>query len=231
MAELFTEGADNAPQPATTDNQPAAAPPAPVIPPELQAYVGEGKKYGTIEAALASIVPAQTHITNIETENAEYKLKMESNDKLDTILNKLSQPAAEPAAPTSAQPLNVGDIVNAVKQDLQQEATLASKASNRASVEAKLTEKYGEAAPTKAVEIASTLGMTVQDLTSLCESSPTAALQLMGVDNTAQPAQKLETDIIDGKPPVGELPPHKSIMFGANSSEILNAWRAAAPAE
>ena len=229
MPELFNNDGDPVVQPAATDNQPVAAP-AITIPPELQAMVGEGKKYGTVEAALASIVPAQQHISTLEEENNSYKAKVESNDKLDTILQRLGQPA-EPVAQTSAQALNVGDIVNAVKADLQQEATAASKASNRASVEAKLTEKFGEAAPAKAVEIAASLGMSVQDLTALVESSPTAALQLMGVNASNARDTRLESDILTDRPPVGDPQQPKTVMFGAKSSEILNAWRASAPTE
>lgn len=221
--------ADNAAPTAPDDNQPPVAQ-AITIPPELQDMVGDGKKYGTIEAALASIVPAQQHISTLEQENNGYKAKVESNDKLDTILQKLNQPDT-PSEPTSPQAVNMGDIVNAVKADLQQEATAASKASNRASVEAKMTEKFGEAAPAKTAEIASGLGMSIQDLTSLVESSPTAALQLMGVDKEPVQHGKLQTDVLDGAPPVGTSPVAKSVMFGAKGSEILNAWRASAPAD
>lgn len=228
MTELFNSADDNSATPATDDNQTPVAT-AINVPPELQAMVGEGKKYGTVEAALASIVPAQTHISTLEQENNEYKAKMESNDKLDTILQKLNQPTGEPAVQTSTQQLNVGDIVKAVKNDLEQEATVASKASNRASVEAKLTEKFGESAATKTVEIATSLGMSVQDLTALVESSPTAALQLMGVNVSNATDTRQQTDILDGAPPIGDPAQVKTVMFGAKSSEILNAWRAAAP--
>ena len=125
----------------------------------------------------------------------------------------------------------MGDIVNAVKQDLKQEATAASKASNRASVEAKLTEKFGEAAPTKTVEIATSLGMSIQDLSALVESSPTAALQLMGVSATHAGDRRLESDVLLDRPQVGEPQQPKTVMFGAKSSEILNAWRAAGTPE
>ena len=224
MVDLFNNADDNSAQPASVDNQQAVAP-AIVIPPELQDLVGDGKKYGTVEAALASIVPAQQHISTLEQENNEYKAKVESNDKLDTILQKLGQPTEQPA-PTSVQALNVGDIVNAVKQDLKQEATIASRTSNRASVEAKLTEKFGEAAPAKTVEIATGLGMSVQDLTALVETSPAAALQLMGVNATNVSDHRLETDILDGKPVVGDPQTPKTVMFGAKSGDILNAGKA-----
>ena len=213
---------------ATDDNQTPAAQPTLNVPAELAEMIGDGKKYANVEAALASIVPAQNHISNIEGENAQYKTKLESNDKLDTILQKLNQPT-EQSAPTSTQALNVGDIVNAVKADLQQEATVATKASNRASVEAKMTEKFGEAAPTKTVEIAQQLGMSITDLTVLCEASPNAALQLMGVE--AQPAsqERLQTDRLDGAPIVGDPQAPKTVMFGASSEEIMDVWRASAP--
>ena len=225
---LFAD--DNSAPTATDNNQTPAAQPALNLPTELVEMIGEGKKYANVEAALASIVPAQTHIANIEGENAQYKTKLESNDKLDTILTKLNQPTDTPV-PTSTQALNVGDIVNAVKADMQQEATVATKTSNRASVESKMTEKFGEAAPAKTVEIAQQLGMSIQDLTSLCEASPNAALQLMGVE--AQPAsqERLQTDQLDGAPPVGDPTAPKTVMFGAKSGEILNAWRASAPTQ
>lgn len=229
MPELFNQADDQSAQPAPVDNQPSSAP-AINLPPELSELVGEGKKYGTVEAALASIVPAQQHISTLEQENNEYKAKLESNDKLDTILQKLGQPTEQPA-PTSAPAVNVGDIVNAVKQDLQQEATAASKASNRASVEAKLTEKFGEQAPAKTAEIASSLNMSIQDLTRLVETSPQAALQLMGVNASNASDHRLESDVLDGKPVIGEQPKPKSVMFGAKSADILAAWRAAAPTE
>ena len=48
-------------------------PTTPLVPTELQGIVGEGKKYSTVEAALASIAPAQSHIATIEAENALLK--------------------------------------------------------------------------------------------------------------------------------------------------------------
>ena len=228
MPELFNTPDDKSGQPATDDNQTPVAQPALTLPTELVEMIGEGKKYANVEAALASIVPAQSHIANIEGENAQYKTKLESNDKLDTILQKLNQPTEQPGAPTSTQALNVGDIVNAVKADLQQEATVATKTSNRASVEAKMTEKFGEAAPAKTVEIAQQLGMTIQDLTTLCEASPNAALQLMGVNAQPVSQERLQTDQLDGAPIVGDPQAPKTVMFGAKSKDILHAWRASA---
>ena len=223
---LFAD--DNSAPTATVDNQTPAAQPTLNLPTELVDMIGEGKKYANVEAALASIVPAQAHIANIEGENATYKTKLESNDKLDSILTKLNQ-STDTQVPTSTQALNVGDIVNAVKDDLRQEATATTKASNRASVERKMTEKFGEAAPTKTVEIAKQLGMSIQDLTTLCEASPNAALQLMGVDSNPASQERLQTDQLDGTPRVGDPQAPKTVMFGAKSGDILSAWRASAP--
>ena len=228
MAELFNDGGDPANNPTDTNNQNAPVTPQIAIPAELQDMVGEGKKYGTVEAALASIVPAQQHIANLESENAKYKDAADVNSKLDTVLQQLNQPN-EPQVPTSTQQLNVGDIVNAVKNDLKQEATVAQKAENRASVEATMTEKFGDAAPQKSVEIAQSLGMSVEDLTSLVESSPTAALKLMGLDSSPNNSTRTQTDVLDGKPPVGEKTAPKTVMFGAKSKDIINAWRECAP--
>lgn len=231
MSELFTEETTSTTAaPASTPAEGAAQPVAIAVPDEVKGLIGEGKKYATIEAALASIAPAQNHISTLEQENAEFKAKLESNDKLDTILQKLNQPSEGAAPATTAPALNIGDIVNAVKNDLKQEATVATKTSNRASVKSKLTEKYGEKAPEEFAKASQRLGMSPEDLTTLAETSPQAALQLIGVE-TAAPVARTTTDILDGKPPVGSAPQPKTVMFGAKSSEILDAWRAAAPAQ
>ena len=72
MPELFNTADDNSASTAPVDNQPTSAP-AFNVPPELSEFVGEGKKYGTVEAALASIVPAQQHISTLEQENNELR--------------------------------------------------------------------------------------------------------------------------------------------------------------
>lgn len=216
-----------------TDPVIAPAPtPTLTIPAEVADLIGNGKKYATVEAALASLPHAQTHISTLEAENSEYKAKLMSNDKLDLVLQKLDTPTPEPVALTEPTPgISREDLSTLVQQEMAKSTKVNQEEANLGSVESKLRETYGETVGSVFNAKATEIGMTPAQLTALAKVAPQAVLSLVGI---TKPGAVIPNPTGDGLnlATIGEQgEPHvkKNIMFGATSEEIKAEWNACAP--
>ena len=229
MSELFTEGDQpSTEQPDSQPQQQAAPQPSISIPDSVKGMIGEGKKYKTLEEALASIPHAQSHIETIEKENEQLRQKAEGTTKLDQILQRLDQPKQEEPQQTTTTIPSTGEIVQAVKDALKQEASIAQRESNAASVKAALIEKYGDKAKDKSEEIAKEFGVTPEEFYELSTMSPKLILNSIGAGES-KTTPRPTSDIIEGKPPVGEERPRKTVMFGASTKDIVESFRSHRP--
>lgn len=226
---LFADPATPAVDPA--DPAAPTSTPSINIPAEAADLIGEGKKYATIEAALASIPNAQAHISTLETENSEYKNALLTNDKLDQVLNKLNTPT-EPVTEPTSQPsgLTQDDVRELVQQGITRTETVNQEKANLTAVESKLREDNGENVAevfnTKAAEV----GMTPAQLTTLAKVSPQAVLALFNnKPGEASPAHTSEGVDLSTIGDIGDNVAKKNIMFGASTQDAVDEWRACEP--
>lgn len=169
--------------PAAQDQTPAEKP---------LSYIGEGKKYGTVEELDSAYAHANDHIGKIEQENAELRERMEAlsnqGDAVEKVLQALKgEPVQEPAddpAPVH-QPAKEDDLTDVVRNLLQQERAQTQAESNQASVQKALVDKYGEKAGEVYAAKGEALGISLDDLSA---KSPQAVLELFGTAQQAQPA-------------------------------------------
>jgi hypothetical protein len=227
--------------PVVQDPAPVATPtPTIVIPDAVAHLVGEGKKYATVELALASVGPAQDHLTKIESENAELRAANEKarsqedlladwNKQISAQQTSTPQPVATPA-PTSEA---IGDIV--AQQLAKQESDKLALA-NTKSVVASMTEHYGDAEKAKEAYIsqAAALGLGVAGLNSLSAQSPAAVLKMLGLEKQSRPDPSpsrggMNTEALNHQAPAPATP--KSVMAGATSKSLQTAWDACRPSE
>lgn len=204
--------------------------PALQVPQELTDLVGEGKKYATVDLALKSIAPAQTHIVNIEQENARLKAELEARKTTEQLLEELrSNP------PVQGQPVTqeLPDVVKIVEEALAKKEAQSIAKQNTNKVVSSFQEVFGDKAKAEEAynKLAAENGMPIAMLNALAANSPDAVLKLAGInkkqDNTpsGKPNSTVNTQALNQGNP--NLPSAKVNMVGASSKDVTAAWQAA----
>ena len=240
MSTEQTPFAEQPAQPAPVEAAPTiAATPTPIVIPDTVAHlVGEGKKYATLDMALAALEPAQRHIDKIQAENAELRAANEKSRSQEDILADWQQkidaqsiPATPQVAATPAvSPEAIGEMVN---QQMKANAAATAAKANTTKVTEAMTKHYGTVEKAEAAYIAQAaeMGLGVGGLNSLSASSPQAVLKLLGVTQSTPLAPATTHGSVNtaalNQTPVSETP--KSVMAGASHAQQKAAWQSFAP--
>lgn len=151
---------------------------------EVISMIGEGKKYGTVEAALKSIKPAQDHIVKLEAEAKELrdKLKALEESAYEQQL-KIALSSEEGGSGVKPAEINIDKVVNdAVTRALTQtEKESQNKARQKVVVEAAI-KTWGDSAESNLYAKAGELGLSPEQINQLSATSPEAALKLLGLE-------------------------------------------------
>lgn len=224
--------------------EPQVAPQPLPIPEELQDFIGEGKKYSSLEDALKSIPHAQKHISTLEQENKTYKEQIEKVQSMEELLKQMQAQQMTKDEHTTPQVENEGadDLLNKLssqldslleqKLSLKQQETVHKQ--NAQAVTSAFKEAYGDKAEQVYKGLSEETGMSIDALNQIAATSPKALLKLAGLSGgsganlpTKQSSsintQALMTNAQSQKPAV------KPVMFGATSAQVLEAWRASKP--
>jgi hypothetical protein len=189
----------------------------------ISELVGEGKKFSTLEDLAKGKQQADQFIEQLQNENklAREKLaELESSTvKEQTIADLIQTVKAtnEQATEEGDKPISEDRLSKMVRDIMEGESEAQTRATNRARANKAVLEKVNgdvEAAKSYLAETAKQLGTSVDTLTSLSESSPTAFLKLIesGAPNTgSQSTQSIgaaantgslegtaKADVIDG---------------------------------
>jgi hypothetical protein len=152
-------------------------------------YVGEGKKYATIDELDSAYAHVNAHAGTLETENATLRSKIEALESQDDAVAKVLEalkPTVQEADqdPVSAhQGVKTEELETLVESLINKKSSANQKQENNTRVRDTLKELYGD----KAEEIYRNKGKTLNvDLDSLSETSPAAVLELFKSDNSQQ---------------------------------------------
>lgn len=180
----------------------------------LEEFVGEGKKYATVEDAVRGLAHAQHHISVLEHENTQYKSQVASAATVDDIIKRLGQqqqPAAdqtpEQTPPSQSSGLTEESAKSLVEQMLQQHSQQQSAQQNMEQVVTALQAKFGD----KAGEVWDKAEKQFSvDLDSLAKSSPAAVMRMLGLEPTAPGASAPSMSSTVTQPTQGVRPPEGS---------------------
>lgn len=230
-----------------TENTPS--PTTPEIDPEvfnvLQSITDEeGRpKYNDLTSAVKALAAAQSHIKNIETENAEYRnntLQAKTMDDLFTALKEASNPpkdessqeaAPSPATPASPEPQDIESVLAALLSKREQEKTAKEIAErrlqNQKEVASALVAHYGT--EEKAQEalygtIASDLGLSKEEVLDLAGKSPKALLKVAGIGKAA-PSAALQGLRTEGLPTTSAPAEPRKLNYNT-TADLVSAWKA-----
>lgn len=200
------------------------------IPESLQAYVGDGKKYASVDKALESIAPAQDYIQKLEAELAETRAKVEASTSVEETLKKFQEQKAQ-ETPTS-QPVDPKALYQQFKNELLADQQAEIEQANTQEVVSALTEQFGDSAKAKeAFEAkARDLGMSVESLDNLAKQSPRAIFDMFGTSKQPTPKSAMKTSVNSQAFESTQTPsqePIPGVMYGASSDQVLEAFRKA----
>lgn len=204
----------------------------PSLPEEVMALVGTGKKYATPEDALRSVPHAQAHIARLEQEMQELRERAAQAKAIDDVYEALtSRQQGEQQATTSAPIVDERFIDAVLERKLEEQKRAEEKKTNLSKVRESLTSKFGEKAAEVFKKKAEELGINEGFLTDLAAKSPAAALELFGANAKEKVASAVPSGSINPQAfAQNQQPaPHKPVMAGASTSDLLSAWRAVNP--
>jgi len=230
QANIFSQEGVQPEQQANPQQHENNAPqPTPTLSPEVAAFVGEGRKYATVEAALASVPHAQQHISSLEADNqrmkqelAELQAKLDAATRLEDVVASLSttQQPQEPPVPAGLDEEGVLKLLE------QREAQRLAQANQTAVTEALIT-KFGDA--TKATEAlqakAQEFGVDFEFMKSLAASSPKAVLSYFNVDTTQPTSVAPQYQPVPQQYQTPQEPQYDFRPKGGSTSDLVRAFR------
>lgn len=198
-------------------------------------WIGEGKKYKSVDDALESLPHKESFIEQLKRENEELRGKLEGASTVDDILNQISSSSKEEEAPQQEQQeqyqLKQEDIAKIIDSRISEREQQQTAQQNAATVVDKMTELYGDRAEEVYNQRAEELNVPVEWLNETAKRSPNAVFELFGVGKKekASPSKlssSYNSEALSQKPQQKE---HRTIMWGASTSDIMDTWRSAKP--
>ena len=193
-------------------------------------FVGEGKKYATVEAALKSVPHAQKHIMTLEEELANAKAELEKRRTAEELVEQIKNqgfPKSETTPQTEG--LSADSVAEIVKSQLSQLEVERKAKENTTQVVKAFQAKFGEKAEEMFIKVAEESGIPIAALNNLSASSPSAVFKLAGIDapNKAitKPTSSVNTEALQLNQPHQEL--SAKVKQGATTKDVTNAWRIA----
>jgi len=168
--------------------------------------VGEDKKYKTPEEAVRALAHANHHISTLEGETSTLREQVSQSKTIEDVMAQLAskqQPSGDNTGgddQSQQQPKqddNV-DVEATVKRLLEQQMSAQSANSNKQSVIDAMQKQFGTKAGEIWDKVEKELGV---DLEAMASTTPTAALQLLGVTGKQAPSQSGASFNGDGQPP------------------------------
>lgn len=214
---------------------PVVTPQSPSLPPEVAEFVGQGKKYSTVDDAIKSVPHAQKHIQTLEQELAQIKEELQKRKTTEDLLAELKASGIQPAGvttPTEVNPEKLSQLVaDTVNHSLaQKEAQLTAQVNTQKVTEAFVT-KFGDKAEEMFKTIAQESGLTVGNLNYLAATSPNAVLKLAGIiQNKSEPVVSKTFSSVKTE---GNLSSQNNenlsakVKPGASTKDVVNAWKVA----
>ena len=193
------------------------------------------QKYDSVNKALDALAHSQQYIPQLKSESeakdaeiAQLREELSKREAVSDVVDKLTAQQAQPEPTPQVSGLNEQDVLNLVQNFSQQQAQQQTAATNEKLVSDALFGQYGDKTQEVVATKAAELGMTVEALQGLSQTSPQAALQLFGTSATSAPKTTSGSINISAQAPKETFdvaPPEKSLLRGASTNEQIDYLR------
>lgn len=228
MSENIFEGSTNPEVVSAVSSNPTTA-----IPTEIAEFVGEGKKYKSVEDALKAVPHAQTHIQKLEDEAKQLREELAKRQTTEELLEEL-RASGLPQGQTqqsSAPVVTTESVEQTVAKLLAQKDAQSKAQANVAKVVSAFESSFGDKAKAEEIynRVATESGLTVQMLNNLAATSPEAVLKLAGLNSKQQaPVGKVQSTVNTESLSQGATSELSArVPKGATTKDLVNAWRIA----
>jgi len=204
------------------------------LPPEVFDFVGEGKKYATQDAALASIPHAQNHISTLEQELLTLKEELTKRKTTEDLLAELKESNymenTSNETVTNSSGLTQEQVSQIVQESLVLREQESVSSSNVKQVVDTFVNTFGDTSKANEMftKVASESGLSVSDLNRLAASSPNAVLKLAGIDKPSSPplaaklTSSINTEALDRNTPDSSL---SARVISGSTKDLVGAWK------
>lgn len=199
---------------------------------EIKNESGE-QKYDSVEKALDALKHSQTYIPDLkssltekEQEIERLKEELSKRSTIEEVAEKLTANQGQQETTPQASGLDEQAVLNLVQSYTQEQQTAAQQAANEKSVSDQLIAKFGDKTGDAIQAKANELGMSVEDLKTLSQKSPNAALSLFGTQAPSAPQPTTGSYQMGSTTSGNELPvPEKNLLQGATTKEQVEHMR------
>jgi len=214
-----------------TDGNPMFQDPEPVEVPEILKEITNEDgtpKYASVEDGLKALVNAQEHIKTLESENSTFREDLSKRQTTEELLEQIknqSQPDSR-QDPSSNEGIDLASVAELVDKQLSVREVARSTANNQKMVVTKLQEHFGDKAMEVFIAKADELGLGQQTLEEISGKSPQAVLAYFELKPSTAVPKSDGTINTDNLQP-NDTPVDAKVPYGANSKQLVNAWKAA----
>jgi len=178
------------------DNANPSTPEVPEGASALDILVGEGKKFKTVEDLARGKLAADTHIQQLEAENAQARNELKTRLTLEEFLDKMNTPKEPEPKPEQLNPnpgqeaglekaaLTTEQLEALVSNRINAERQKEAESRNLRDVQSHLVSAFGPNYTPKLREIASQLGVTEEYLNQTAAKTPSVFLRLVGIGDS-----------------------------------------------
>lgn len=193
------------------------------IPTELAEFVGEGKKYQTVEDALKSIPHAQSHIQKLEEEMKQAREELAKRKAAEELLEEFK---TQGMPENKAAPLDMEALTKVVENALSAKEAQKAAQNNINTVVNAFNSKFGEKGPEQYKLLAQETGVPLEALNKLAATSPQAVFRLAGLEaksfTPGKTSSSVNTTTMQSQ---GQALSVKVKPVGASTKELVSAWR------
>lgn len=187
------------------------------------------QKFSDTISALKAIPHQDNHIKTLEMENKTLRESLEQQKNVKELLEGMkATPTGGNDKPTS-EGLSAEQVAQIAADVLQSQRNKETAENNIKAVTNKFRELYGDEADVKFYKKAEELGLGHGFINDLAGKSPKAVFNLYGIEAEEKPHKTTETPKgsvnTEGMPTNKQTGKPKTVMRGATSTEIADAWK------
>lgn len=170
----------------------------------VEALVGEGKKFATVEDLAKGKAEADAYIVQLQGEARGLRSDLDQRLSAEDLLAEIRKERKEQLSAAAAieqgnttPPQEPVDIASLVNQTIENREVQQTAAQNLSTVDTKMKELYGEKAQEVMVSKAKEAGVSVTFLQTIAEQSPKAFYNALGLSATKQTTPSATTGSVD----------------------------------